>query len=153
MKKIKFAFSMLSIVLLFSNFSAQSQTVRAANAISKEDYLPKKTLRIALRSYEHALRPELADELVTSGVFQSMRFKLAYPNLNYTKIVSALIRLSLQARTPELRRNAQIAACVMSNPDAYLNPAERTHLYSYTEETRAEFFAFLDAKVMATGTN
>ncbi len=152
MKTRKIAITFLSAMLFVSGFIAQGQAAQPARAKAKEAYLPKKTLQLALRGYEDALRVDLSSTIATSGVFQAMRFKLAYPNLNYSKIISALIRVSLQAEAPELRHNAQVTACVMANPEAYLSAEEIAQLSNFTEETREDFFALLNAKVLKTAT-
>ncbi|NUO83103.1 hypothetical protein HUU05_23780 [candidate division KSB1 bacterium] len=153
MKTRNLGITFLSILLLLFSIPSQGRPLRAANALAKEATLPKKTLQVALRAYEANLRTDLPEAIVASGIFQAMRFKLVYPNLNYSKIVSALIRLSLQSSTAELRHHAQIAACIMANTEAYLSAEEMAQLYSFTEETRGDFFDFLEAKVRATASN
>ncbi len=153
MKTTNLGLTFLSILLLLFSIPSQGRPLRAANVLAKEATLPKKTLQVALRAYENNLRTDLPEAVVASGIFQALRFKLVYPNLNYSKIVSALLRLSLQSNTAELRHYAQIAACVMSNAEAYLSAEEMAQLYSFTEETREGFFALLEAKVRATASN
>jgi hypothetical protein len=54
-------------------------------------------------------------------------------------------RLAFEAASPKLRYKAYLGACILSNPEQFLDSAQREQLLAFTDDRRDELFAFIAA--------
>jgi hypothetical protein len=144
MQSFKFKLAIISLTLLVCFASLHGQTVQPAVMLNYGPAFPQKTLTAALRGYEACLQSDI-EAVVESAIFQAVIMKIKIPKQDYSKIVREMKRLAFEAANPKLRYKAYLGACVISSPEQFLGAAQSEQLLGFTDDRRAEFFAFVAA--------